>query len=151
MNFKKLAAALMAAALCVTGAGCSRSAENSGNTGDTGNTDGTVSDGGSAREFDTELTAMQLTSDIKIGWNLGNTLDATGGSGLTQLAAFSSARAFTKPSRNLSAFSFALPWQTSAATNSSPPNLEHIVFPPQCSAARVSAAEVMHNASSPAE
>lgn len=27
---------------------------------------------------------MQLTSDIKIGWNLGNTLDATGGSGLTQ-------------------------------------------------------------------
>ena len=84
MNFKKLAAALMAAALCVTGAGCSRSAENSGNTGDTGNTDGTVSDGGSAREFDTELTAMQLTSDIKIGWNLGNTLDATGGSGLTQ-------------------------------------------------------------------
>ena len=84
MNFKKLAAALMAAALCVTGAGCSRSAESSGNTGDTGNTDGTVSDGGSAREFDTELTAMQLTSDIKIGWNLGNTLDATGGSGLTQ-------------------------------------------------------------------
>lgn len=84
MNFKKLAAALMAAALCVTGAGCSRSAESSGNTGDTGNTDGTVSDGGSAREFDTELTAMQITSDIKIGWNLGNTLDATGGSGLTQ-------------------------------------------------------------------
>lgn len=58
MNFKKLAAALMAAALCVTGAGCSRSAESSGNTGDTGNTDETVSDGGSAREFDTELTAM---------------------------------------------------------------------------------------------
>lgn len=74
MNFKKLAAALMAAALCVTGAGCSRSAENSGNTGDTGNTDGTVSDGGSAREFDTELTARQLTSDIKIGWNLATRL-----------------------------------------------------------------------------
>lgn len=35
-------------------------------------------------EFNTEITALELTSDIKVGWNLGNTLDATGGSGVSQ-------------------------------------------------------------------
>ncbi|MGN1109042.1 MAG: glycoside hydrolase family 5 protein, partial [Oscillospiraceae bacterium] len=35
-------------------------------------------------EFNTDITALELTADIKVGWNIGNTLDATGGSGLTQ-------------------------------------------------------------------
>lgn len=78
MNFRKITAALMVAALCFTAAGCSKSAQEGGADGQgTENVQ-------TADEFDTELTAMQLTADIKIGWNLGNTLDATGGSGLSQ-------------------------------------------------------------------
>ncbi len=30
-----------------------------------------------------DITSMELVSNMKIGWNLGNTLDATGGSGLS--------------------------------------------------------------------
>lgn len=78
MNFRKITAALLAAVLCVTAAGCSKSAEESG-SGEPGTDNVQTTD-----EFDTELTAMQLTADIKIGWNLGNTLDSTGGSGLSQ-------------------------------------------------------------------
>ena len=78
MNFRKITAALLAAVLCVTAAGCSKSAEESG-AGEPGTDNVQTTD-----EFDTELTAMQLTADIKIGWNLGNTLDSTGGSGLSQ-------------------------------------------------------------------
>lgn len=78
MNFRKITAVLMAAVLCFTAAGCSKSAQEGGADGQgTENVQ-------TADEFDTELTAMQLTADIKIGWNLGNTLDATGGSGLSQ-------------------------------------------------------------------
>ena len=78
MNFRKITAALLAAALCFTAAGCSKSAQESG-------TDGQVTENvQTVDEFDTELTAMQLTADIKIGWNLGNTMDSTGGSGLSQ-------------------------------------------------------------------
>lgn len=78
MNFRKMIAAVLTAALCMTAAGCSKSAED--NSSDGQGTENVQT----ADEFDTELTAMQLTADIKIGWNLGNTLDATGGSGLSQ-------------------------------------------------------------------
>lgn len=33
-------------------------------------------------EMDTALTSLEFTSQIRVGWNLGNTLDATGGSGI---------------------------------------------------------------------
>lgn len=33
-------------------------------------------------DFDTAKTAMQIASEMQIGWNLGNTLDATDGSGI---------------------------------------------------------------------
>lgn len=38
---------------------------------------------GPSGEFDMELTAMALASDMKAGWNLGNSLDAFSGSGLS--------------------------------------------------------------------
>ncbi len=81
MKLKRLIAATAAAVLCLTGAGCSKSQESSGSTADSSAAEDSAQ---TARVFNTELTAMQLTADIKIGWNLGNTLDATGGSGLSQ-------------------------------------------------------------------
>ncbi|MDR0197468.1 MAG: cellulase family glycosylhydrolase [Oscillospiraceae bacterium] len=36
-----------------------------------------------AAQISKNLTAAQLAGNIKVGWNLGNTLDATGGSGLS--------------------------------------------------------------------
>lgn len=78
MKFTKFIAAITAAVLCLSFSGCSKPADNSG---------AELPDAESiqtAGVFDTEITAMELTADIKIGWNLGNTLDATGGSGLSQ-------------------------------------------------------------------
>lgn len=76
MKLKRFIAAAVAAVFCAATAGCSGGGQG-------GQTSGDVQQE-AVREFDTELTAMQLTSDIKVGWNLGNTLDSTGGSGLTQ-------------------------------------------------------------------
>lgn len=85
MKFRKLIAAALAAIFCVSAAGCS--GESSG-TSDSSVTDvpadETVAPEVPTDEFDTSLTALELTADIRIGWNLGNTLDANGGSGVTQ-------------------------------------------------------------------
>lgn len=83
MKLKSIIAAALAAVCCVTAAGCDNGAvdvpgmENSNAL--TGEAQSGVSD-----EFNTDITALELTADIKVGWNIGNTLDATGGSGLTQ-------------------------------------------------------------------
>lgn len=83
MNLKSVIAAALAAVCCVTAAGCtsdvpdSPGMENPNPTTEEAQTD-------APDEFNTSLTGLELTSDIKIGWNIGNTLDATGGSGLSQ-------------------------------------------------------------------
>ena len=85
MKFRKFIAAALAAISCVTVAGCSENNDAS--------SESTAAETATAEaaapevptdEFDTSLTALELTADIRIGWNLGNTLDATGGSGVTQ-------------------------------------------------------------------
>lgn len=85
MKFRKLIAAALAAIFCVSAAGCS---EESLGTSDSSVTDVPADDTAAPEvptdEFDTSLTALELTADIRIGWNLGNTLDANGGSGVTQ-------------------------------------------------------------------
>lgn len=85
MKFRKLIAAALAAIFCVSAAGCTK--ESSG-TSDSSVTDVPADDTAAPEaptdEFDTSLTALELTADIRIGWNLGNTLDANGGSGVTQ-------------------------------------------------------------------
>ncbi len=83
MKLKRIAAAVIAALFCVTAAGCQNSP--AGDSG-TENSGAASADAQNAApdEFNTELTAMEFTSGIKIGWNLGNTLDATGGNGLSQ-------------------------------------------------------------------
>lgn len=85
MKFRKFIAAALAAISCVTVAGCSENNDAS--------SESTAAETATAEaaapevptdEFDTSLTALELTADIRIGWNLGNTLDANGGSGVTQ-------------------------------------------------------------------
>lgn len=85
MKFRKFIAAALAAIFCVSAAGCS---EESLGTSDSSVTDVPADDTAAPEvptdKFDTSLTALELTADIRIGWNLGNTLDANGGSGVTQ-------------------------------------------------------------------
>lgn len=82
MKFRKLVAAALAAMFCVTAAGCSGGNGSEATSGATGESAG--EEVSTADEFDTSLTAMELTADIRIGWNLGNTLDANGGAGVSQ-------------------------------------------------------------------
>ena len=82
MKFRKLVAAALAAMFCVTAAGCSGGNGSEAASGATGESAG--EEVSTADEFDTSLTAMELTADIRIGWNLGNTLDANGGAGVSQ-------------------------------------------------------------------
>ncbi len=83
MNLRKFMAAALAAVFFMTAAGCSKSDSAPGES-----TSATESvsepEQQSADEFDQNITAMELTADIKVGWNLGNTLDANGGTGLSQ-------------------------------------------------------------------
>lgn len=83
MKLKRIAAAVIAALFCVTIAGCQNSPAGSSGTENSGEVSGDAQNG-APDEFNTELTAMEFTSGIKIGWNLGNTLDSTGGNGLSQ-------------------------------------------------------------------
>lgn len=83
MNLRKFMAAALAAVFCVTAAGCSQS---DGAPGESTSATESVSEPEQqpADEFDQDITAMELTADIKVGWNLGNTLDANGGTGVSQ-------------------------------------------------------------------
>ena len=83
MNLRKFMAAALAAVFCVTAAGCSKS---DGAPGESTSATESVSEPEqqTADEFDQNITAMELTADIKVGWNLGNTLDANGGTGVSQ-------------------------------------------------------------------
>ena len=91
MKFRKFIAAALAAISCVTVAGCSENNDVSSEstaaetaTAEVPSTTEATAPEGPMDQFDTSLTALELTADIRIGWNLGNTLDATGGSGVTQ-------------------------------------------------------------------
>ncbi len=82
MKLKKIIAAALAGVCCIAAAGCNNVIADGSDMENDSYTEDTQT--GVSDEFNTEITAMELTSDIKIGWNLGNTLDATGGSGLSQ-------------------------------------------------------------------
>ncbi len=76
---KQLTALLLAAALLLTGCSEGVSAENNGGVSNAAQPDETnpaVSDeGGDVPEPMSEMTSQELVSGIKIGWNLGDTLD----------------------------------------------------------------------------
>lgn len=85
MKFRKLIAAALAAMFCVTAAGCSgKTTGSSTDVQESVSTAEAQSPDAAQDEFNTDLTAMELTGDIRIGWNLGNTLDANGGTGVSQ-------------------------------------------------------------------
>ncbi len=85
MKFRKLIAAALAAMFCVTAAGCSGKTTGSfTDVQESASTAEAQSPDAAQDEFNTDLTAMELTADIRIGWNLGNTLDANGGTGVSQ-------------------------------------------------------------------
>lgn len=100
MTIKRLAALAAAAMMCAavtTGCGdesssaaeskneskaaASSAADNNGGTGDTDGGELYVSAHTEQEEM-RDISAWDLVSEMKIGWNLGNTLDATGGSGV---------------------------------------------------------------------
>lgn len=86
MKIRKAIAAVLAAAVltCVSGCG----AKNDTSSGASGGDPADISVSGESKPSrDNEeiniTSAADLVKQMKIGWNLGNTLDATGGSGLT--------------------------------------------------------------------
>jgi endoglucanase len=87
MKFKKIISAVTAAVMCISMlAGCTKSAVTSDSeVVETVQAEDTAGTFVSAKndEIDTTMTAIEFTSNIRVGWNLGNTLDATGGVGLT--------------------------------------------------------------------
>ncbi len=84
MRLKSFFAAVMAA-VCVVVSGCSDGG--SSVPAETDETVGTAvtetNDAAIADEIDKELSGLEFTSKIKVGWCLGNTLDSTGNSGLS--------------------------------------------------------------------
>ena len=76
MNIKKLGAALIAAVMLASFAGC-----NKGNTEDT-SAETTVTEAAVVHDEIRDIPSVELVKEIKIGWSLGNTLDSTA-SGIT--------------------------------------------------------------------
>ena len=73
---KKISAAICAAAVAFSAAGCKG--------GDIANDTDAITEESviAADEMDTALTSLEFTAGIRVGWNLGNTLDATGANNL---------------------------------------------------------------------
>ncbi len=77
MRFKKIAAAILCAALAVGAVGCKGGGSDEQPAQDSQFYSSQVED-----EMDSSLTSLEFTAQIKVGWSLGNTLDATGGTGV---------------------------------------------------------------------
>lgn len=91
MKLKRILAAALAAALCLMCAGCG-SSDSSSSADSASSADSSTAEGGSGeqkKEKDNsikpmrDITAWELVKEMKTGWNLGNTFDATGGNGLS--------------------------------------------------------------------
>lgn len=82
MKIRKAISAVLAAAMLICVSGCSKKTDNSGGA----SSDAVISSDESTPTAVTgekiTSSAAELVSQMKIGWNLGNTLDATGGEGL---------------------------------------------------------------------
>ncbi len=86
MQIKSFLAAVMAA-ICAFNAGCTgNGGESSGSNSVTEPAETVVSGQESTvieDEINKELNGLEFTAKIKVGWNLGNTLDATGGASVS--------------------------------------------------------------------
>ena len=83
MNIKRTAAALLAAALCALSlAGCAKKAEST-DSAETSLTEQSAFYTSQVDDpMDESMGSLEFTAQIKVGWCLGNTLDATGGTGV---------------------------------------------------------------------
>ena len=91
MKIRKAIAAVLAAVALTCMSGCGKKSDNSGGT-STGGTSGESSSvnvdsgsnesGNSNEDMKITSTAAEIVSQMKVGWNLGNTLDALGGEGV---------------------------------------------------------------------
>ena len=82
MNFKRIAAGALAAAMCF---GCMTACGKKESTSSGENGSGTSESSAEKKEVNMEIrdiTSWDLVQEMTIGWNLGNTMDATGTSGL---------------------------------------------------------------------
>lgn len=115
MKLKKLMAAVIAAAMCLSMmAGCSNkdsdssdngSGSGSSQQGGDSNSGGEENNGGYQSPYNgqqeiRDISSAELVKEMSIGWNLGNTMDATGVSGLESETAWQGAKT-TKPMMDL--------------------------------------------------
>ena len=91
MKLRKLFAAMLSLTLCMgvlAGCGDSSSSSQAGSGSDSASS-GSTESGADTKEKDNSIkpfkdtTAWELVKDMKVGWNLGNTLDATNASDVT--------------------------------------------------------------------
>ena len=92
MDIKRTVSALIAAALCALSfVGCAKkpaeSADPSQSVQQSAFYTSQVDDA-----MDESMGSLEFTSQIKVGWNLGNTLDATGGSGVSSETSWGAAK-----------------------------------------------------------
>lgn len=90
MKLKRSLAAILAAVICCMTAGCGSTDSSSSSSDAASSSADTSSQGGEQKkEKDNsikpmrDITAWELVKEMKTGWNLGNTFDATGGSGVS--------------------------------------------------------------------
>ena len=80
MRIRKIIAAVMTAAALTCMSGCGKQTDTSSASSDVSAGDESVPT--AITEEKITSTAAEIVSQMKVGWNLGNTLDATGGKGL---------------------------------------------------------------------
>lgn len=91
MKLKRILAAILAAAVCGMTAGCGSSDSSSSSDSQNSSSSDSQTDDSTAEKKEKDntihpmrdITAWELVKEMKIGWNLGNTFDATGGSGVS--------------------------------------------------------------------
>lgn len=83
MKIKKAITAVLTAAVLVCMGGCGKTTDSSGGT-SAGEGSSAVTDSNVENNEDMKitLTAAEIVSQMKVGWNLGNTLDSLGGEGV---------------------------------------------------------------------
>ncbi len=78
MRFKRLAALALSGIMCIGIAGCGGNASSNSEGESAPETTPAAEVTGVNDVIDTELTALEFTAGIDVGWNLGNTFDSTG-------------------------------------------------------------------------
>lgn len=82
MKLKRIAAIILTAALTLGIVGCAKTNTSSQEEQEQQNQQSAYYTSAVSDEIDSALSSLEFTAQIKVGWSLGNTLDATGGTGV---------------------------------------------------------------------